>query len=406
MSACDHPDLLSIEAALAQMLEAIVPISETQSLPLQSSSGRVLAQARHASLAVPPADNSAVDGYAIAAADAGKALPISQRIAAGYPPQPLQPGTAARIFTGAEIPPGATAVVMQEDCRLEAGQVLLPGTAKPQQNIRPRGQDIQVGDQLFAAGHRLRPQDLGLLASIGCAEVAVMRPLRVTLLSSGDELVMPGQPLAAGQIYNTNAFTIGALIQNWGMQLLNQSCLADNRMMTEAALSQAARQSDLIISTGGVSVGEEDHMRDAVAALGRIDLWRLAIKPGKPLAFGQVHGVPFIGLPGNPSAAFITCLLLARPLLLKRQGVTGPLLPRAERWPAAFSLNKASIRREFLRVRLVEMAGQMQLQAHPNQSSGALSAACWADGLAVVREHSCVNLGDPLDYYPYSALLN
>ncbi|HVK99012.1 MAG TPA: gephyrin-like molybdotransferase Glp [Dongiaceae bacterium] len=407
MSACDKPGLMPVEQALARLLDAAVPTSHTVTIPLREALGRVLAEDILAPLDVPPADNSAMDGYCLRSADFvdGKILPISQRIPAGVAPQPLQPGTAARIFTGAEVPQGADTVVMQEDCVATADGVQINEMPEPGQNIRPQGQDIARGQRALARGQRLRAQELGLLASLGIAYINVFRPLRVAVLSTGDELVEPGDPVAPGQIYNSNRYTLMGLLQGLGLDIVDLGRVADNQAATETALRTAADQADVIISSGGVSVGEEDHVKAALSALGDLQMWKLAIKPGKPFTFGQVLGKPFLGLPGNPAAVFVTFTILCRPWLLKTQGAT-QISPQGFNVPAGFTVRKAGGRQEYLRSRLITENGALRVEPYPNQSSGVLLSASWGNGFAVVPVGQTVNPGDPVLYLPFDALLN
>ena len=407
MSACDKPGLMPVEQALARLLDAAVPTSHTVTIPLREALGRVLAEDILAPLDVPPADNSAMDGYCLRSADFvdGKILPISQRIPAGVAPQPLQPGTAARIFTGAEVPQGADTVVMQEDCVATADGVQINEMPEPGQNIRPQGQDIARGQRALARGQRLRAQELGLLASLGIAYINVFRPLRVAVLSTGDELVEPGDSVAPGQIYNSNRYTLMGLLQGLGLDIVDLGRVADNQAATETALRTAADQADVIISSGGVSVGEEDHVKAALSALGDLQMWKLAIKPGKPFTFGQVLGKPFLGLPGNPAAVFVTFTILCRPWLLKTQGAT-QISPQGFNVPAGFTVRKAGGRQEYLRSRLITENGALRVEPYPNQSSGVLLSASWGNGFAVVPVGQTVNPGDPVLYLPFDALLN
>ena len=315
--------LLPYEAAVEQLVAAAVPLSGRESVGLRDGLGHVLAEPVVSTIDVPGWDYSAMDGYALCAADCpaeGVSLPVSQRIPAGASPQPLVAGTAARIFTGAPIPAGADAVVMQEVCEATDGAVMIHAPVAAGSNIRRRGEDIQRGDVVVAAGTRLLPQHLGLAASVGVAELAVCRRPRVALFASGDELVMPGSPLAPGKIYNSNLFTATALLQALGCEVIDLGIVEDTLEATKEALRRGAREADLIFASGGVSVGEEDHVKPAVEALGSLDMWKIAIRPGKPVAFGHVDGTPFIGSPGNPVSLFVTFLLFVRPFLLRMQG--------------------------------------------------------------------------------------
>lgn len=401
---CERGHLATLDEVLSELQrEALaLPAMEILRLPLRDVCGTVLAEPVVSAVQVPPADNSAMDGYALCAADAaaGADLVMSQRIPAGAAPQPLQAGTCARIFTGAEIPPGADAVVMQEDVEVLAdGRIRIPAM-KAGENIRRAGQDIALGASLFEPGRRLRPADVGLLASIGVASVAVRRRLRVAVLSSGDELVQPGEPLAAGQLYNSNQFTIVSTLASMGFEIHDAGTLPDNLVATRVRLTELARTADVIVSSGGVSVGEEDHLKAAVEAEGRMVLWKLGIKPGKPLAFGYVGETPFIGLPGNPVAVWVTLLVAALPWLRWRQGEAFvPPLPHAV--PCAFS-RKAGKRREYLRVQRQLTPEGVRLVAYPNQSSGVLSSVSWSDGLAWQEVGQAVAEGDALPFVSYA----
>ncbi|MCH8544928.1 MAG: molybdopterin molybdotransferase MoeA [Alcanivorax sp.] len=401
--------MMPVDAALARLLAAVPTPPATETVPLGQSLHRVLAETLFSQVTVPPSDNSAVDGYALRHADLAAhpdGLPVSQRIPAGVVPSALNPGTAARIFTGATVPDGADTVVMQEQCSVEGssgedsiGEARVsPTSAQPGSNIRRQGQDIRAGAEVVAAGTRLTARHIGLLASVGVAEVRVFRPLRVAVLSTGDELAEPGQALAPGQIYNSNRFLLCALLSQAGFIPVDMGRVADRRDDTEAALARAVSEADLILTTGGVSVGEEDHVRGAVLAQGALDLWRIAIKPGKPFAFGRVGDVPFMGLPGNPSAVLVTFMVLVLPWLRRAQGQAGdPHLPVT--WlPAGFSLSKPGGRQEYLRVQVAEQGGMQRLVPHDNQSSGMLSSACWAHGLAVVPVNTVVAEGDLLAF--------
>jgi molybdopterin molybdotransferase len=368
----------------------------------------VLAADVRSLLDVPPADNTSMDGYALRAADvpaAGTVLPVVQRIPAGVVGLPLQPGTAARIFTGAQVPPGADAVVMQEQCEAVAGdglgQVRVNTVPEAGQWVRRRGEDVTHGAVVLRAGTRLTPQALGLAASVGAATLTVRRRPRVALFSTGDELVMPGEPLKPGAIYNSNRFTLNALLQAAGCEVQDLGIVPDRLDATRAALRAAAERSDLILTSGGVSVGEEDHLRPAVQAEGALDLWQISMKPGKPLAFGHVGDSLFMGLPGNPVSSFVTFLLAVAPVLRVMQGgdAAGPR-PLALR--ADFDWPRPDRRREFLRVRLNEGGG---LDLFPNQSSGVLTSTVWADGLVDNPGGQAIQRGDTVRFLPMNGLI-
>jgi molybdopterin molybdotransferase len=388
--------LLPLEEALARVLAAVPAAPAAIELPLLEARGHVLAADAVSSIDVPGADNSAMDGYALRAGEVGSPLPVSQRIAAGAVGEPLVPGTAARIFTGAEIPEGADAVVMQEDCTEQDGTVTINCTVEARANIRPRGQDIAAGETALPGGRVLRPQDLGLLASIGAASVAVHRPLRVAVLSTGDELVEPGDKLPPGGLYNSNRYTLGGLLQGLGMRFEDCGMVPDDPDATAQALRDAAGRADCVISSGGVSVGEEDHVKRQVEMLGELDLWKLAIKPGKPLAFGRIGDVPFFGLPGNPTSVFVTFCLVARPFLLKMQGARDFDLPRIQA-RAGFDVPRAGARQDYLRVTLEHGDGVLIAQRFSNQSSGVLSSVSHSNALAVVPPGKTLEEGDGVD---------
>ena len=344
-----------------------------------------------------------MDGYAVASGDVPGTLTISQRVPAGSTPAPLVAGTAARIFTGAEIPTGADAVILQEDATFESDRVSLPA-AQPGQHIRRRGDDIQPGDQLVAEGRRLRAQDIGLLASVGIDTVWVFAPLNVAVLTTGDELREPGSgALASGQIYNSNRFSLAAQIRALGMTVVDGGNLPDDPEQIGDALERAAEAADCIVTAGGVSVGEEDHVRGQIEERGALDVWKLAIKPGKPLAFGQVCGTPIFGLPGNPVSAFVTFALVAKPWLIRRQGGSAAPSPR---FPvkAGFELPRPGTREEFLRVRLSGTGEAMRAHLTGSQSSAVMTSLSEADGVAVIVPGTTVAEGDWLEVIPLSAL--
>lgn len=403
MSGGVQPGLMPLEQAQQRLLSLAESslITETECVALAEADGRVLAAPLVATLDLPPWDNSAMDGYALRLADwQGVALPVSQRILAGSAPQPLEPGSCARIFTGAPMPAGADTVEMQENVELDAeGRVLFRQALRPRQNVRARGQETQVGECVLPAGTRLGPIELGLAASLGVATVEVRRAVRVAVLSTGDELVEPGQPLEAGQIYNSNRRLLISWLQRLGCEVVDGGILPDDLPRTREALA-ALKGVDLILSTGGVSVGEADFLGIALREAGELTLWKLAIKPGKPLTFGHYQGVPVIGLPGNPASTLVTFGLLARPYLLRRMGVQR-VEPLAFEMPAGFIWSKAGQRREYLRARIE----QGRVVPYANQSSGVLRSAAWAEGLAEVLEGRTLAEGDRLRFIPLSELL-
>lgn len=401
--------MLSFDEALERLLASARTVSEVRRLPTLAAAGRVLAQAQQATVDAPLLDNSAMDGYALAVADVphlASRLPVSQRIPAGSVGIPLQPGTAARIFTGAPIPAGADAVVMQELCEHADDAVLINHLPQAGEHIRRAGSDIAAGSEILPAGLRLRPQDTALAASVGIAELPVFRRLRVAVLFTGDELRMPGEPLPPGAIYNANRFLLTALLQPLGCVVRDLGQVPDDLPATRQALRAAALDNDLVLSSGGVSVGEEDHVKAAVAAEGRIEMWKIAIKPGKPLAFGQIASdgreVACIGLPGNPVSCLITFLMLVRPFLLKMQGVH-PITAPSYRLRADFDWLRPDARREFLRARSHADGG---VEIFANQGAAVLSSAVWGDGLIDNPPQQVIRRGDMVRFLPYSALLN
>ncbi|MBP8883666.1 MAG: molybdopterin molybdotransferase MoeA [Pseudomonas sp.] len=403
MSGCDHPGLLPMEAALERLLALAeaAPIEQNELVALAEADGRVLAEPLIAALDLPPWANSAMDGYALRLADwSGQPLPVSQRIQAGTAPVSLEPGTCARIFTGAPLPAGADTVEMQENVELdEAGRVHFREPLKVGQNVRAQGQETRSGECVLPAGTRLGPIELGLAASLGAARLSVRRRLRVAVLSTGDELVEPGQALGPGQIYNSNRRLLIAWLQRLGCSVVDAGILPDDLQRTRAALG-ALGEVDLILSTGGVSVGEADFLGIALREAGELALWKLAIKPGKPLTFGHYQGVPVIGLPGNPASTLVTFGLLARPYMLRRLGVQR-VEPLGFAVPAGFTWAKPGMRREYLRARLEHG----RVVPYANQSSGVLRSAAWAEGLAEVMEGSTLAEGDMLRFIPLSEIL-
>jgi len=401
--------MLSYEQALEQLLAAARPVAETRHVPITAAAGRVLAQAQVSTVNVPPLDNSAMDGYAVRLADvvqAGVTLPVSQRIPAGTVGSALQPGTAARIFTGAPVPPGCDAVIMQERCEAVGDSVVINHVPRAGENIRRSGEDIATGAEILPAGIRLRAQEIALAASAGLPELPVHRRVRVGMFFTGDELVQPGELLPPGAIYNSNRYALRALLEGLGCEVRDLGSVPDRLDATRDALRRAAADNDLIVTSGGVSVGEEDHVKPAVEAEGRLDMWKIAIKPGKPLAFGEVNKPEggtawFIGLPGNPVAAFATCLMLVRPFILRLQGVE-KVEPKALPLTADFTWSRPDSRLEFLRARIND-AGRVEL--YPNQGSAVVTSLCWSDGLVLNPPGQAVQAGDSVRLVTFAELL-
>ncbi|MCB1916980.1 MAG: molybdopterin molybdotransferase MoeA [Rhodocyclaceae bacterium] len=396
--------MLSFEEALSRMEAAAEAPAGTETLDLAEAGGRVLAEDLRSPLFVPPHDNSGMDGYAVRCADVpaeGARLPVRQRIPAGSVGRPLEAGSAARIFTGAPIPAGADAVVMQEDCEVDGDDVVVRRVPGAGDFIRHKGDDIRAGEIALPAGVRLGPAEIGQAASIGVARVNVYRRLRVAVLSTGDELTEPGEPLPEGGIYNSNRYMLRSVIERMGCEVSDGGIVADTLDATRKALRAAAAQHDLIVTSGGVSMGEEDHVKPAVEAEGELRMWKIAVKPGKPLSFGRVADAAFVGLPGNPVSALVTFLMLVRPYVLRRSGVRDVAIA-GTRLPAGFAW-KTGPRREFLRVRV---GADGRLERFANQESSVLTSCVWADGLASVPENTQVANGDPLLYIAFSDLLS
>ncbi len=417
--------LRPLDDALAELLGHARPLGRTESVPTFDADGRVLAADLVSALQVPPQDNSSMDGYAVRsgevarAIEAGTALPVSQRIPAGSAAQPLQAGSVARIFTGAPVPEGADAIVMQEEAEAAEGaagaaagegaglpRVRFARAPQPGQWIRRSGEDVTRGAVVLRAGERLSPASLGLAAGIGLAQLPVAARPRVALFSTGDELVMPGEvppeAMKPGAIYNSNRFFLRALLRRLGCEVSDLGIVPDNREATLSALRQAAQGHDLILTSGGVSVGEEDHIKPAVQQLGSLDLWQIAMKPGKPFAYGRIGDAHFMGLPGNPVSSFVTFLLLVRPFLLKLQGVAALQVPVTQ-LPAHFDWPRPDKRREFVRVRRNAQGG---LDLFPNQSSGVLTSAAWADGVVDIAAGATVARGDAVSFIAFADLLS
>lgn len=418
MNKGSNKDMMSFDEALSALLDGAVAVGEIESVPTQAATGRVLAEDLVSAIAVPPLDNSAMDGYAVRCADlseSGATLRIAQRIPAGSVGHALAVGTAARIFTGAPIPQGADAVVMQELCTVSGDTVSIARRPRLGESIRRKGEDIAEGQIVLSAGSLLGPAELGVAASVGAANVAVFRRYRVALFSTGNELAMPGEALKPGGIYNSNRYTLTSLLERLGCTVSDMGIVPDDLEATRAMLREAAAAHDLILTSGGVSVGEEDYVKSAVEAEGHLGLWKVALKPGKPLAFGSVNRVAaghdlasdqtaaaFIGLPGNPVSSFVTFVMLVRPFILKAQGRSlAQCLSRAIHLRADFDW-KGDPRREFLRARINAHGG---LDLFANQGSGVLTSCAWADGLIDNPPGQAIASGDSVNFLPFSALL-
>mgnify|MGYP000451075162 CR=1 FL=1 len=404
---CDTDKLMPFSTALAQLIESAPVVEGTEVLLLDQAEGRVLADAICSPIAVPPAANSAMDGFAVNVSSLPDdlCLRVSQRIVAGEQGAALEPGTAARIFTGSEIPPGADAVIMQEQCQIDADHVQLLSRPEVGDHIRPQGQDIQPGQCIASRGAVLDGRYMGVLAAVGISMVKVYRRIRISILTTGDELVLPGDVCGAGKIYNSNYYTLLGLLKPLGVEVVFPGIVEDDPEATIKALADAADSSDLIISSGGVSVGEEDHVKAAVEQLGELMLWRLAIKPGKPLAYGRVADTPFIGLPGNPGAVLVTFLMLAMPYLMTMQG-RREVLPTRYPVKSNFTRSKTAPREEFLRAALTKQESGLYAGPIHSQSSGVLSSAVLADGLLVIPAEQPVEHGQSLEFIPFSGLLS
>jgi molybdopterin molybdotransferase len=395
--------LLSVDEALETLLAGARPVAEVEQVSTMEAVNRVLARSQTSTMDVPPMDNSAMDGYAVRLSDLNspeQKLRVAQRIAAGAVGKPLEPGTAARIFTGAPVPPGADAIVMQEHASVSGDVVLIKKSPKKGEWIRLTASDIRKGGTVLVAGKRLLPQDTGLAASVGIKELPVYRKVRLGLFFTGDELVMPGDPLPPGRIYNSNRFTLNGLAAAFGCEVRDYGIVPDKLDATREVLRRAAVENDIIVTSGGVSVGDEDHVKPAVEAEGSLLMWKIAMKPGRPLAFGKVGGAAFIGLPGNPVSSFVTFLIFVRPFLLKTQGHT-EVAPRAVDARADFDWPAPDARREFLRVKWNAQGG---LELYPTQDSAVLTSTAWADGLVDNPAGAAIRKGDRVRLLPYSEL--
>ncbi len=396
--------MLSFDEALELLLARARKVKGTDRVPLADATGRVLAEPVLSTVDVPPLDNSGMDGYAVRCADvraAGTSLRVAQRIPAGSVGHTLEPGTAARIFTGAPVPPGADAVVMQEYCEHgPEGHVVVNRVPAAGEHVRRKGEDIRNGAEVLAAGTILTPTAIGMAASVGVAQLPVLRRLSVAVISTGSELVTPGEPLAPGRIYNSNRYQLASLLKELGCEVTDYDSLPDRLDATRLALRKAGALHDLIITSGGVSVGEEDHVKPAVEAEGELALWNVAIKPGKPLAFGRVATADFVGLPGNPVSAFVTFQVLIRPFIRKCQGASH-ILPVARTMVAGFEWPRPTNRREFLRVRI---GADGRLERYASQGSAVLTSCLWADGLVDNPADTVIRPGDEVRYLRFSEL--
>lgn len=417
MSQPPRPPLMPLDEALSTLLANIRPLPGTESVATLNADGRILAEEVVSALQVPAFDNSSMDGYAVRSADvlqAGSVLTVTQRIPAGHFGQPLLSGQAARIFTGAPVPPGADAIVMQEQTEPtdRSDHIRCVNAVQPGQWIRREGEDVRLGDTVLKRGQKLGPAELGLAASLGLAHLQVATRPKVALFSTGDELVMPGavapSDMPPGAIYNSNRFFLSALLHRLGCEVSDLGIVPDRREATVAALKTAADHHDLILTSGGVSVGEEDHVKPAVQSLGALALWQIAMKPGKPFAYGHVRRetsagmAHFVGLPGNPVSSFMTFLLLVRPLVLALQGAEVHQ-PVQMSLPAHFDWPKADKRREFLRVRRNAQGG---LDLFPNQSSGVLTSMVWGDGVVDNPAGQTIAYGDTVNFWPFSECMS
>jgi len=395
--------LVSVDEALERLLAGARPVAETESVPTLSAGGRVLAVAQRSTMNVPRLDNSAMDGYALRVGDLsgpGTRLKVTQKIFAGAVGAPLAKGTAARIYTGAPIPQGADAIVIQEDTAAEGDQVVVNKIPQPGEWIRRVGSDIRAEETILPAGIRLRPQDTGLAASVGIASLPVHRRVRLGLFFTGDELAMPGDPLPPGRIYNSNRFTLNGLAGIFDCDIRDYGIVPDTLAATREVLRRAAAECDVIVTSGGVSVGDADFVKPAVEAEGELLMWKIAMKPGRPLAFGRVARASFIGLPGNPVSSFVTFLIFVRPFLLKTQGIAD-VIPHSIRVRADFEWPEPDARREFLRVKWNARGG---LDLYHTQDSAVLMSTAWADGLVDNPAGRAIRAGETVTFMPYSEL--
>lgn len=397
----------TFDEALHYLLNQVNPVQTVETIYLADALNRVLAEPIQSPVNVPPYDNSMMDGYALHSYDVehSQVFDVSQRIPAGAVPTELKTGTAAKIFTGAPMPKGANLVVMQEDTEeLEGGQIAV-NLKQPVAglNVRKTGEDIETGSVILKKGHKLHPQDLGLIASIGYQEVTVFKQMTIATFTTGDELLEPGEAPQQGKIFNSNRYVLSGLIPQLGFKLIDLGRVEDSLEATVEAMKTAAKQADVVITTGGVSVGEEDHIKPAIDQLGSLDMWKVKMKPGKPLAYGEIEGTPFIGLPGNPVSAFATFNLFAHPYLLKMQGANE--IKAKPIWlEANFEWLKPGFRREFARARIVNKNQVTVVDIYPNQGSGVLTSTVWAEGFVVIPEDSIINRGDKVAFYSFNPI--
>jgi molybdopterin molybdotransferase len=399
-------NLIPLDEALTLLIDSAVTITEENTVKLDDALGRVLSKTVASTINVPAWDNSAMDGYAVRYDDIKKLdqLPVVQRIAAGSNGQPLKPGTAARIFTGAPVPVGADTVIMQEMITREGEMIHVNAVLHEGSNIRRAGEDIRKGSQIIDSGTRLQAQHIGLAASIGIDKLTVKRRIKVAIFTTGDELTMPGQTLAEGKIYNSNRYLFKGLLEKLGCEVIDLGNVNDEYQATCDAISTAASKADLILSSGGVSVGEEDYVKKALEELGRLDLWKIAVRPGKPLAYGNVSGVPFIGVPGNPVSLFVTFSIFIRPFLLRSMGVSD-VIPAEYTLAAGFDWQRPDKRTEYMRARIeINDDGKAFVNVYPSRSSGVLSSVTWADGMVVINPEQKLKKGDSVRYIPFSSL--
>ncbi|GBE07918.1 molybdopterin molybdenumtransferase [bacterium BMS3Abin11] len=409
MSCCcstSSSNLMPLDEALSLLINSATPVADEETVMLDEAMGRVLSQSVTSNINVPAWDNSAMDGYALCYKDIASLgqIPVSQRIPAGTTGQPLQPGTAARIFTGAPVPAGADTVIMQEMITREGEMIRINGDVNAGANIRRTGEDICQGNEIIECGCMLQTQHIGLAASTGTDSLVVKRKLRVAIFTTGDELTMPGQPLDDGKIYNSNRYLFRGLLEKLGCEVVDLGNVIDEYQATCDAINTAVDKADLILSSGGVSVGEEDYVKKALEEMGSLDLWKIAVRPGKPLAFGKVRGVPFIGVPGNPVSLFVTFSIFARPFILRSMGIID-VMPVEYMVVAGFDWKRPDKRTEYMRARLeTNDEGQKVVNVYPSRSSGILSSVTWADGMAVINPDQHLVKGDRVRFIPFSSL--